>query len=493
MIKMFSKQASELKHKMSAIDRVQAVIEFELSGTILNANENFLATVGYTLPEIVGKHHSIFLESGYKDSEEYKQLWDNLRAGKFQAGQFKRVGKAGNEIWIQASYDPILDKNGKPYKVVKLASNITDSKIEANEKDSMIKAIGRSQAVIEFTLDGIILNANINFLNTLGYSLNEIKGKHHSLFVESSYKSSSEYSQFWDLLKKGEFQSGQFKRVSKSGDEIWIQASYNPILDASGRPYKVVKFATDVTDQVKLLSNLRVVIDNNFSEIDQAVNRSQLEASSAIDIVQSTGSNVQMMAAAAEELATSVAEISESMAKSQEASDSVFSQVNSAGEFTKRLLDAASSMGGIVGLISNIAGQINLLALNATIESARAGEAGRGFAVVAQEVKNLATQAAKATEQISTEINGVQSISSDVVNSLESIKNSVEIVRNNVVATASAVEEQSAVTKDMSENMQNAERAVAAMVDNMSSINSSVTQVSSAVSVAREATKVLVR
>jgi methyl-accepting chemotaxis protein len=272
-----------------------------------------------------------------------------------------------------------------------------------------------------------------------------------------------------------------------------IQASYNPILDASGRPVKVVKFATDITAQVKLLETLRTMIDRNFGEIDQAVARSTQESGNAMEAASSTRDNVQTMAAASEELAASVAEISQMMSKSQTATDSAFEQTNAAGSFAQKLSDAAAAMGGIVGLINTIAGQINLLALNATIESARAGEAGRGFAVVAQEVKNLANQAAKATEQIGTEINGVQSISSEVVKALDSIRGSIEIMRDNVVATAASVEEQSAVTRDMSQNMQQAARAVGAISDNMSGISAAVTQVSQAVATTREAAMVLAR
>lgn len=484
---------SESDAKFAALDRVQAVIAFDLSGNILEANQNFLNTVGYELSEIQGKHHSLFVEPGYKDTDEYRGLWEKLRRGEFAAGQFKRIGKRGNEIWIEASYNPMLGRDGKPYKIIKFATDITRQKAEDADRAGQIAAIGKSQGVIAFTLDGIILDANENFLSVVGYPLHEIKGQHHGMFVEPGYRASAEYAAFWAALKRGEYQSAQYRRIGKGGREIWIQASYNPIFDASGRPYKVMKFAIDISDQVKLLANLRTMIDRNFGEIDQAVVRSSRESEAAIGAAQSTASSVQTMAAAAEELAGSVAEVSQSMAKSSAATDSAIERVSEAGAYTKRLSQAASAMSGIVNLINTIASQINLLALNATIESARAGEAGRGFAVVAQEVKNLANQAARATEQINTEINGVQAISIDVVRALDSIRGSVDVMRNHVVATAAAVEEQSAVTRDMSMNMQDAARAVGAISANIGAISCAVTQVSGAVATTRKAAQVLAR
>jgi methyl-accepting chemotaxis protein len=488
-----SAQSRELKAKLAALDRVQAIIEFDLTGTILTANENFLATLGYSLPEIAGKHHRMFVEPSYANSAEYREFWDRLRTGEYQAAQFKRIGKRGNEIWIQASYNPIMDASGKPYKIVKFATDITRQKEEDAERMGQIAAIRKSQAVIEFTLDGIIVDANENFLGAVGYSLGEIKGQHHSIFVDPAYRSSPEYASFWQRLKNGEYQAAQYKRFGKGNKEIWIQASYNPIIDASGRPYKVIKFATDITEQMQLLGNLKKMMDINFVEIEQAVGKTSSDSVSSLQVAEATSSCVQAMAAATEELATSVSEISASMSSSRSATDSAFDQTIAAVDFTKRLNGAATAMGGIVSLISNIAGQINLLALNATIESARAGEAGRGFAVVAHEVKNLANQAAKATEQIGSEINGVQAISIEVVASLESIRNSVEAVRNNVVTTAAAVEEQSIVTRDISSNMQGTARAVENITENMTGISASVTQVSNAVFATRDAARVLAR
>jgi methyl-accepting chemotaxis protein len=422
--------------KISAINRAQAVIEFNLDGTIVTANENFLKTLGYTLGEIQGKHHSMFVEQAEKDSAAYREFWAALNRGQYQAGEYKRLGKGGKEVWILASYNPVLDENGKSFGVVKFATDVTAQKLKNADLAGQIEAIGKSQAIIEFKLDGTIIQANENFLGTLGYTLGEIAGKHHSMFVDRAERESAAYRDFWAALNRGEFQTGEFKRIGKGGKEVWIQASYNPILDLNGKPFKVVKYASDVTQQVLVrMGNERV--------------RAMMES----------------VAAGAEELNASVREISEAMMKSKGAAMNAVERVGSADSQAKRLSDAAQAMSGIVELIGNITGQINLLALNATIESARAGEAGRGFAVVASEVKSLANQAKQATDKIGAEIESLNGISGDVVTALETIKKSIQDVSEYVTSTAAAVEEQSTVTSEMSSSMQRAAdeaRAIAA-------------------------------
>ncbi|WP_339388702.1 PAS domain-containing protein, partial [Vibrio caribbeanicus] len=239
---------AEYEGKIDAINRVQAVIEFTLDGTILNANENFLSTVGYTLDEIKGKHHRIFCDPDYASTKEYADFWKQLGSGKPDAGEYKRFDKNGNEVWINASYNPVLDVNGKPYKVIKYATNITESKRKNAEFEGKIAAINRVQAVIEFNLDGTILHANDNFLATVGYSLDEIKGKHHRIFCDPEYAATKEYADFWKKLGSGEPDSGEYQRFDKNGKEVWINASYNPVFDPNGKPYKVIKYATNITD-----------------------------------------------------------------------------------------------------------------------------------------------------------------------------------------------------------------------------------------------------
>jgi methyl-accepting chemotaxis protein len=387
----------------------------------------------------------------------------------------------------------VLDRAGRVRKVVKIATDITARMVEAADRAGQVAALRKSQAVIAFDLDGTVVDANENFLAAMDYRLDEIVGRHHALFVEPGHAESRDYADFWADLRQGRYRQGQFKRLGKGGRVIWIEASYNPILDAAGRPTRIVKFATDITAQVALLDRLNGLIEKNFGEIEDAVVRSRRESEEAGRAAGRTSDNVQQMAAAADQLATSIAEISESMARSRQATDHAREQVDAAGEATRRLSGAATAMTGIVGLIQTIAAQINLLALNATIESARAGEAGRGFAVVAQEVKNLANQAARATEQITSEIGNVQTVAQEVAGTLESIQGSVGAMRDSVMATAAAVEEQSLVTREMSGNMHEAAGAVAAISGSVDAIAGSVDGVSRAVAGTKEAARVLTR
>ncbi|MFT4578759.1 MAG: methyl-accepting chemotaxis protein [Nitrospinales bacterium] len=244
-----SSRTAELQAKVDAIGKSQGVIEFNLDGTVITANNNFLNVLGYTLDEAVGVHHRNFVEPSYGNSSEYRKFWEKLNRGEFDSGEYKRIGKGGKEVYIQASYNPMLDSSGKPYKVVKFATEITEQKLMNAEFQGKVDAIGKSQGVIEFNLDGTVITANENFLNVMGYSLKEAVGVHHRNFVEPSYGKSNEYRQFWEKLNRGEFDSGEYKRIGKGGKEIYIQASYNPILDPEGKPYKVVKFATDITEQ----------------------------------------------------------------------------------------------------------------------------------------------------------------------------------------------------------------------------------------------------
>jgi methyl-accepting chemotaxis protein len=419
--------------KIAAVDRAQAMIEFKLDGTIVNANENFLKTMGYSLAEIRGRHHSMFVEQAERDSAAYREFWAALNRGEYRAAEYKRIGKGGKEVWILATYNPLLDEAGKPFGVVKFATDVTAQKLKNADLSGQMDAIGKSQAVIEFNMDGTIITANDNFLNALGYTLLEIKGKHHSTFVEPSERDNA-YREFWASLNRGEYQAGEYKRIGKGGREVYIQASYNPILDLNKRPFKVVKYATDTTKQVLVrLGNERV--------------RGMMEA----------------VAAGAEELNASVREISEAMTKSRETALGAVERVSVADAQAQRLAMAAQSMSGIVDLINNITGQINLLALNATIESARAGEAGRGFAVVASEVKSLANQAKGATDKIGEEIGSLNAISGDVAGALTAIKHAINAVSEYVTSTAAAVEEQSTVTSEMSNSMQRAAAEAAAI------------------------------
>jgi methyl-accepting chemotaxis protein len=248
---------TDFKGQVSAISKALAVIEFDMDGTVLNANDNFLRVLGYTRDEIKGKHHSMFVDEVYRQSAAYKEFWAKLNRGEYVADEFKRIGKGGKEVWIQASYNPIHDLEGKIFKVVKYATDITEQKLRNADYQGQIAAIGKAQAVIEFNMDGTVITANDNFLKALGYSLEEIKGKHHNMFVDEAYRQSAAYKEFWAKLNRGEYVADEFIRIGKGGKEVWIQASYNPILDLNGKPFKVVKYATDVTQQ-KLAVNAMI-------------------------------------------------------------------------------------------------------------------------------------------------------------------------------------------------------------------------------------------
>ena len=243
--------ASDLSAVYQALNRAQAIIEFELDGTVITANENFLRMFGYELDEVVGKHHRIFCDPDHAQSSEYREFWRRLGRGEYAAAEFKRLTKNGEEVWLQASYNPVFDKDGKPIRVVKFATDVTASKLQTAEYEGKIQAINRSQAVIEFALDGTVITANDNFLSIFGYGLDEVAGKHHRMFCEPGYAESPQYSQFWQKLGRGEYDAGEFKRIRKDGTDVWLQASYNPIFDMEGKPLKVVKFASDITREVE--------------------------------------------------------------------------------------------------------------------------------------------------------------------------------------------------------------------------------------------------
>lgn len=477
----------------AALSRSMARIEFDVKGNILWANDNFQKVMGYRLDEIVGKHHSMFVPEEIVRSAEYQGFWKKLGAGEFMSGAFPRRHKSGALLWLESTYNPIFDDKGTLIKIVKFASDITTRRNERALLQSVFEAISASQGVIEFDLEGHILDANENFLTVVGYRLDEIKGRHHSMFVEQSYRNSSEYRTFWQNLNQGKFQAGQFKRIGKNGNEIWIEATYNPVLDAVGKPIKVVKFATDITEQTSLLIDLKQMIDGNFAEIETNIANLNDRTANGVDVSNSTLELTKSVAASAEQMAASIAEISHSMTQSQTETERAYDQTETANQITQRMTGVVDQMGSIVEVIQNIAGQINLLALNATIESARAGEAGKGFAVVANEVKNLANQAARATEDISKEITGIQTISNEVAEALEVIRRSVETVRNDVTNISSAVMQQTEVTDHVSANMHNMARTVEDLSRDLQVIRTTSNDVSASVHKTRNAAEILAR
>ena len=423
------RQTSDYAGQIEAIGKSQAVIEFDMDGKILTANQNFLDAMGYTLAEVQGKHHQMFVDPAYAKSPEYKKFWETLRSGKYMSAEYQRFGKGGKEVWIQASYNPIIDMNGRPFKVVKYATDVTAEKLRAADYAGQIEAIGKSQAVISFEMDGTIIDANDNFLNAMGYKLADLKGRNHSMCVDPEYVKTDAYKDFWAALRRGEYQSGEFKRMGKGGKDVWISASYNPVFDMNGRPFKVVKYASDITKQV-------------------------MTRTTAEELAEGSSASAEAVASASEEMLAAIQEISESMHRSQIAVNDIVAKSEMADGIRTELESTSESMSGVVQIIRDLAEQVNLLALNATIEAARAGDAGKGFAVVAGEVKNLATQTAKATDQIEAQINSMLSITKRVVDSTREISESAGSVSDYVNTVASAVEEQTSVTHDISKNIQ---------------------------------------
>ena len=511
-------QIIEMQGQIDAINRSQAVIEFNLDGTIITANDNFLGAMGYSLEEVQGHHHSLFVDADYKNSTEYQRFWEQLRTGQFSSGEYQRFAKGGKEVWIQASYNPIFDGRGKPYKVIKYASDITQQKLQAADHEGQMDAISKSQAVIEFNLDGTIITANDNFLGAVGYGLHEIQGQHHRIFVGDDYKNTSEYREFWNSLARGEYHAGEFQRFSKTGEEIWIQASYNPILGTNGKPFKVVKYASDITAQKQFQASIESILERctevidsmangdltnqitmdfpaEFEALKTSFNACQKNLQSTISNIRNVSTNVasgsteisqgnldlshrtEDQAASLEKTATSMEEMTSTVKQNAE-NASYANQlaknardkaeeggevVNNAMQAMQKINASSKEISDIISVIDEIAFQTNLLALNASVEAARAGEQGRGFAVVASEVRNLAGRSATAAKEIKTLIedsSGKVEEGSRLVNqSGETLDEIVEGVKQ----VATIIGEISAASEEQSEGIEEVNRAILQM------------------------------
>jgi methyl-accepting chemotaxis protein len=463
-------RAAEQEAVILAIGKSLAVIEFQMDGTILAANENFLRVLGYSLDEVKGRHHRMFVDTAEQNSLAYSDFWAQLNRGEYQAAEYKRIGKGGKEVWIQASYNPIFDARGVPFKVVKFATDVTAQRLLTTDFAGQIAAIGKSQAVIEFQMDGTILKANDNFLNVVGYSLDEIKGRHHRMFLEPAEQNSSAYTEFWARLNRGEYQSGEYKRIGKGGKEVHIQASYNPIFDLNGRPCKVVKFAADVSDAVRarhalaeIMSTIGEMAVTIAAAAEELTAVSQQLSGNAGDTAQQAGAasttseqvsaNVNVVAASSEEMMASIREISKSATEAARVAKAAVTIAETTNSTIHQLGTSSAEIGKVIKVITSIPQQTNLLALNATIEAARAGEAGKGFAVVANEVKELAKETARATEEIGQKIEAIQNDTQAAVKAIGEVSQIINQVNDISNVIASAVEEQTATTTEIGRNV----------------------------------------
>jgi methyl-accepting chemotaxis protein len=487
-----SSELADLRGQIAAINKSQAVIHFELDGTIIFANDNFLGAVGYTLEEIQGRHHSMFVDVAQRDSAEYRQFWNDLANGRYQAAEYKRFGKGGREIWIQGSYNPIFDDHGQPFKVVKYATDITDRKVADINSKRQLEEISRTQATIEFTADGTILEANQNFLTVLGYSIEEIKGRHHSMFVEPAFRESAEYKAFWRELNEGRFQTAEYQRVGKGGKEVWIQATYNPILDINGRTVKVTKCAMDITARKIAEANLKVTLNavsqnaqslasasEELTSVAQQMSSNSEETAAQANAVaaasEQVSRNVATVATSAEEMSASVKEIAYNVSEAAKVAGNAVKVADETNRTVAKLGESSIQIGKVIKVITSIAQQTNLLALNATIEAARAGEAGKGFAVVANEVKELAKQTAAATEDISQKIEAIQSDTKGAVIAISQIGDIINQISHIQSTVASAVEEQSATTNEIARSAAEAAKGSTEISQNITHVSEAAT------------------
>jgi methyl-accepting chemotaxis protein len=488
-----------------AIDSTYAYIEFDTKGNILSTNKLFQETMGYSPDELKGKHHKMFCDSATVGSHAYDTHWSELAAGKSQTGVFKRISKAGKTLWLQAVYAPVTDEVGRVVKVVKIATDITAANLKNADYQGQIDAIGKAQAVIEFAMDGTVNSANENFLKTVGYSLDEIKGKHHRMFCDSAYANSNEYKMFWEKLNRGEFDTAEYRRVGKGGKVVRIQASYNPIFDLNGKPFKVVKYATDLTEQKNraqaLVSTLNETANQlaaaseelsaTATQLSKNSEKTSQESQSAASAAEEVSKGVASVATNSEEMAASIKEIALSSSKGATMSKDSMVKVHATNQTINKLGDSSKQIGDVIKVISSIAQQTNLLALNATIEAARAGDAGKGFAVVANEVKELAKQTAKATEDITNKIAAIQGDTQGAVTAIGEISKAVEALNGISMSIAAAVEEQSATTNEVTRVTKESSEAVVGISATAKSVLEAANQSSAGASQTLEAAKSL--
>jgi methyl-accepting chemotaxis protein len=542
-------ERQNLKGMMAGMNSSNLIAEYALDGTILHANPMLLDAFGYEPKELVGKHHRVLVDDAVAQSAEYLDLWAAVAKGKHASLAVKSKKKDGGVIWIRGVFGAIKDEKDRVLKLYSLAIDITNEKILEQNKQRQADEVNRTQAVIEFTKHGICLSANDNFCSAMGYRLDEIKGKHHSMFVEPSVRESQEYKQFWFDLNAGQFQTAEFKRIGKGGREVWLQATYFPMFDVAGSVVRVEKVATDITLAVnarhekiradqqeklaavemevkvadllavvgaassgdltrqigsygddaigkvatglgKLISDLRVSImgigqtamgvasaAEELLAVSQQVARSADESTTQAKTVsmnsEQVSANVTVVAASSEEMLASIREISKSATESSRIARSAVAMADETNQTIGKLGVSSIEIGKVIKVITSIAQQTNLLALNATIEAARAGEAGKGFAVVANEVKELAKETARATEDISLKIEAIQNDTKAAVTAIGEVGTIINKVNDISSTIASAVEEQTATTNEIGRNVSDAARGTTEIARNINMVAAS--------------------
>ena len=513
------KKNAEFQGHIDAINKIQAVIEFDLKGNILAANKNFANATGYTLDEIIGNHHSMFVTSDEKNSESYKKFWEKLSLGEAIEGLYHRLGKADKDVWLQASYNPVYGLDGKVYKVVKYATDVTQLKLVEIENVEKLASIDRALGVVEFTMDGRISKVNKNFSKLTGYSESEVIDQHHSMFVDANYKNGSEYKALWEKLNNGVFDTGDYKRIGKDGKEIWLQASYNPILDMHGKPVKVVKFAMDITEQHAAAEVLALTVEESHSVIERAkegdlISRISLDGKTGsvaslcnginalmdkmteivLQVTEAgetihtaageiaTGNNdlssrteeqassLEETASSMEELASTVKQNAENALQANQLATAASGVAIKGGQVVGKVVNTMSAINesaqkieDIISVIDGIAFQTNILALNAAVEAARAGEQGRGFAVVAGEVRNLAQRSASAAKEIKELINDSVSKTSEGTKLVEDAGQTMQEVVDSVQRVTDIMGEISAASTEQSTGIDQVNTAITNM------------------------------
>lgn len=389
-------QEKLLGQKQAVIDAINlstASVTFDINANVVESNSLFQKVMGYSDANLKGKNHRDFCDRDYANSNDYQQFWDNLRSGKPFAGRVKRLGSSGQDIWLEATYNPIKDPTGKITGFVKFATDITDRVEEAARNKAILDSVNRVMASIEFTREGVITTINQNFGRTMGYKLEELIGKHHSLLCPPDFVQSKEYTQLWEQLRAGQLFSGQIKRIAKDGTIRWLEASYNPVFDDNGNVLSIIKFATDITRNI-------VTQQQEHDSALFAFNTSQQTRHWAEEGVNNITDSVAYIENMSQQIATAA------------------NSVQSLGQHSQQI-------NAIVQTIKDIADQTNLLALNAAIEAARAGETGRGFAVVADEVRKLAERTSSSTSEISGMVTAIQSQTNTAVHNMDQIKDLV--------------------------------------------------------------------